>query len=297
MAKKPRPPVEEIRRELLKVVLAAEEPLTAPAIAKLLPPTHKTSGKDLVPLIEECCVPDGAVHRVPATTPKGKPRYWHHDVVELGRRAVIKLLDAKGPQTAAAIKKAAKGLDDAEFQAVFQGLVAEKAVCLHPPVGKANKELFGSKPPSPEKYLGEIGKQLTRIVNQLTEAHVPRDELRRALVQLIEAAGISFSTSAISRGDRPTAAAPPLVDLIGLMMSIEPRAERGALVGSRDLRRAAQMDKLAFDRAVLELARQGRVSLHRHDYASSLSTAEQDELVADGDGKFYVGVALRRAEA
>ncbi len=78
------------------------------------------------------------------------------------------------------------------------------------------------------------------------------------------------------------------------MRRIEPGADRGALIGARDLRRAARLEKQAFDQAVLDLARQGRLSLHRHDYPASLSPAEREDLVADGAGAFYVGLALRR---
>lgn len=292
MAKKLRPPIEEIRQELLKVVRAADEPLTVPSISRLLPPAHKTSAKALAPLVDEC-VMDGALHSIPPTTAKGKPRYWHGDVIEFGRRAVIKVLDAKGPQTESKLKAAVKALGEAPFQTIFQGLLADGAVCLHPPLGKAKKELFGSQPPSPEKYLQDVGTQLTRVVAQLTAANVPRDELRRALVQLIEAAGIPFAATP-SRKENATP--PAQVDLIAVMRRIEPRAERGALVGFRDLRRTAQLEKGTFDRAVLELARQGRVSLHRHDYAGSLSPAERDELVVDGAGNHYIGAALRQGK-
>ena len=274
-------------------VLAAVEALSPQALAKLLPASHKVSAKALLPVLEEC-VENGTFHRIPPATAKGKPRYWHADVMEYGNRAIIKALGSKGPQTAANLKKAAKGLSDVQFRQVFDSLVGSRAVHRHPPLGKSRKELFGSRPPSPEKYLQEIGTQLTKIVGQLTAANVPRDELRRALVQIAEAAGIPFSGQ-LPRDGASTVTQPALVDLIALMKSIEPRAERGALVGSRDLRRAARLDKAAFDRAVLELARQGRVSLHRHDYAGGLSPTEQDELVTDGAGKYYAGIALRRA--
>ena len=60
------------------------------------------------------------------------------------------------------------------------------------------------------------------------------------------------------------------------------------------LRRAARLDKAHFDAAVLDLSRQGRVSLHRHDYPASLTPQERDELVTDGAGTYYVGLALRQ---
>jgi hypothetical protein len=132
---------------------------------------------------------------------------------------------------------------------------------------------------------------LAGVIRNLLAADVPHDDIRRALVQLLEAAGISFG-SAPGGDETPAAAMAP--DLIGVMRQIEPGVDRGALVGARDLRRAVRMQKTQFDRAVLELARQGRLSLHRHDYPASLSAAEREELVTDGSGSYYVGMALRR---
>jgi hypothetical protein len=77
------------------------------------------------------------------------------------------------------------------------------------------------------------------------------------------------------------------------MKQVEPGAQHGALVTSRELRRAARLNKADFDALALELARQGRLVLHRHDFASSLSPEEKDELVSDGQGNYYVGLALR----
>ena len=65
----------------------------------------------------------------------------------------------------------------------------------------------------------------------------------------------------------------------------------------RDLRRSMDfqnVDKSAFDQAVLRLADQGKVALHRHDFPAGLSTEDRAELVTDATGDFYVGIALRQ---
>ncbi|MEY3226139.1 MAG: hypothetical protein RLZZ536_758, partial [Planctomycetota bacterium] len=38
------------------------------------------------------------------------------------------------------------------------------------------------------------------------------------------------------------------------------------------------------------------IVLHRHDFASSLSVVERDELVTDGEGQYFVGMALRTGQ-
>jgi hypothetical protein len=282
----------EARGQILTVIQSSAEPLTARSLVKLLAASHHIPEKLLGPILVEL-VAARALHAFPGKTAKGKPRYWNHDALELGRQVILKQLESQGQRTEAQLRRAAKGFSDAQFQEILHRAIANGEVWRHPPIGKAKKEMLGRRPPSPEPYLREIADKLTTIVTRLTEANVPQGDLRRALVQLIEAAGVPFASAAVATRENPARVPAPAVDLMALMRRIEPGADRGALVVSRDLRRAAKMEKQAFDRAVLELARQGRLSLHQHDFASALSPAERDELVTDGTGAYYVGMALR----
>jgi len=286
------PPPHETREHVLTVIRATAEPMTASQVSKLLLAPHKLSEAKLIPILNEF-VDGSRLKTFSSKTAKGKLRYWDRDIRELGRTLIAGALDKKGPQSSADLRKAAKQLADAQFQSVFQGLIDSRALFEHPPLPKKKSVLFGNKPPSPEPYLKEIGLQLTKAVAQLAAASVSREELRRALVQLVEATGVPFGASAPTRnGDVPKREI--AVDLVSLMKNIEPAADNGALVAARELRRAANLEKSQFDRAVLDLARQGRLMLHRHDFAAGLSTSERDELVTDGAGTYYVGMALRR---
>ena len=288
----------EAREHLYDLIRAAAEPLTASQLAKLLVAPHKLSEIKLVPILDEF-VAASRLHTFPPKTAKGKPRYWDRDAGELGRSLIAAALDKKGAQSQADLRKAAKQLTDAAFQAAFQTLIDSHTLFEHPPLPKKKSTLFGSRPPSPEPYLRDLGLQLTKVVAQLMAAGVPGEELRWALVQLVESTGVPFGAR-VSAGASVSARDGELprqelgVDLVSLIRSIEPAADNGALVAARELRRVAQLDKPDFDRAVLDLARQGRVMLHRHDFAGGLSAAERDELVTDGAGTYYVGMALRR---
>jgi len=290
----PLPPSPEAREHLLTVIRSSAEPLPATALARHLVAPFRIAAKQLGPVLDEC-VAAGKLFVLPPKTAKGRPRYWNRHPLEFGRLAILKAVEAKGPQTEAQLAKAAGGLSADQFQQVFQEALAARELWRQPPLGKTKKVLFALTVPQPEIYLRDVGNQLATVVSQLLSANVSQLVLRRALVQVMEASGVPFSLVAGSTDESPPPAVSRTVDLIALMRRIEPGADRGALVGARDLRRAARYDKVEFDRAVLELSRQGRLSLHRHDYAASLSPAERDELVTDGDGTYYVGMALRKS--
>jgi hypothetical protein len=193
------------------------------------------------------------------------------------------------------LKTAAKGLSETQFKQAFQTLLDAGRVREHPPIGNSRTSKYGSQPPECDPYLKDVTKSLGRIVRQLIEAGVDRDSLLKTIWVRLDEMGLQLPSNASA----PAAAAKlteTAIDLPRLMRQIEPGADRGALVTSRELRRAAGIDKLPFDQLVLELARQGRLMLHRHDFASGLSPAERDELVTDGAGAYYVGMVLRRME-
>lgn len=280
------------RAAVLKAIDGTDAPLTASEIVKRLPKQPKLSAADVEQILEEL-VAAGVLHKIPPKTRSGKPRYWHRDALEFGHVAILKTLDAKGPQAESALRKAVKELSDVQFGEIVRAGLAAGTLWRHPPLKKSKPELLGNRPPAPESYLHSVAAELSDAIPRLLSANVPPEAVRRALVQMIEAAGISFGSSASAPRDISPSQTES-VDLIALIRRIEPGADRGALVGARDLRRAARLEKSQFDRAVLELSRQNRLSLHRHDYAASLTQAERDELVSDGAGTYYVGVALRR---
>jgi hypothetical protein len=66
-------------------------------------------------------------------------------------------------------------------------------------------------------------------------------------------------------------------------------------VSIRELRRSAGLVKSAFDKVILSLALQGKVALHHHDFPSSLSPQEREELVRDEQGTYYVGIVPKES--
>jgi hypothetical protein len=81
------------------------------------------------------------------------------------------------------------------------------------------------------------------------------------------------------------------VALLKALHELEDESPRGALLSVRELRGRCGLEKPTFDRAALELAVQGRVSLHAHDHAAALLEAERRSLIEDARGVHYVGIA------
>ncbi len=276
------------------------EPIAAKELATRLGLPFKVSENDLATILADF-VTRGLLHEIPAATAKGKIRYWNQDRSEYFRSTVLQVLQVKGPLPEAKLQSSVKGITPGEWQLVRETLRQSRKIFLHPSVGKKGKAAFGLRPPTAAPYLKEFAGPITAIITTLTEAEVAADDIRRAIVEMVEAAGIPFGVSraATSKPTDPvgssTSTAPDR--LIELMMTLEPGAARGTLIGVRDLRRSARMDKAVFDAAVLQLSRQGKVALHWHDFPASLTAEERDELVTDGAGNYYIGVALRTVES
>lgn len=79
--------------------------------------------------------------------------------------------------------------------------------------------------------------------------------------------------------------------VLSALLRLERESPPGALLSVRELRARTALDKPSFDRAALELAARGRVSLHAHDHASALQESERGALIEDARGVFYIGIA------
>jgi len=81
---------------------------------------------------------------------------------------------------------------------------------------------------------------------------------------------------------------------LGAVSAANPHS--GALLEVREVRARAGLPKAVFDALALNFASKNLVTLHHHDFPSSLSVAERAQLIEDDKGTFYIGIALRRAE-
>jgi len=296
-ARPPKPLAPETRELLLKLIRQADAPQTAKQCSAGLTGPFKATDKRLAPVLDEL-VADGSLRSFAPL--RGKvSRYWDRSLSDYARKVMLDVLAERGPLKPADLKKKvlgfARGISDADYQQELRRLIAERGVFEHPPASRRSKQsTYHSAPPIPAPYLQSIADELRRMVTLLLESGVSRDDLEQAGLELLRQAGLSAETGrASSRNQRPVST----VDLIELIRFIEPGADRGTLVTLPELRRAAGISRHDFDESVLELARLGRVTLHRHDFPSNLAPAERDALVTDGHGNFYIGICLRLTDS
>ncbi len=275
----------------------AEQPLTVRPLRDQLTGPFKLPEDQLRELLEE----QVAQRKMFRFSPyKSKQlRYWAFGPDEYVRRLIKALLNKK-PQTRSelfkGLKSPARDLEKAKQNAEIEKLLREGAIRELPAFIGGRTKRLSLRPPAPQEYLQDA---VEKIVKKLKPLGVPRE-------RILEAARDYFRrpeapAGGTGQGEQGAPAKPaPASDLFPVLLErmtqIEPAAPSGALVYIKDLRRLMESfipDKQAFDQAILNLARQGRVALHRHDFPASLSEQERGHLVRDDRGNFYVGIAVR----
>lgn len=163
-----------------------------------------------------------------------------------------------------------------------------KQVYEHPRHGKIRSR-YGLEPPEPGPYLGKAVQDIMSVQRLLDPFHISLEAIHDALGRELGLKHAAMAPSAEPIPDQRTVGETEPLLLMG-MTRLQPPGQRRALVSIRELRRSVSLSKNVFDRAVLSLAHQGKVALHHHDFPSSLSPDERDELVRDEQGTYYVGI-------
>lgn len=285
---------------VLRALQQSSKPLPVSNLAKAIPKSVPISKEDLQALLRQL-IETGQIrgHKARSSV------YWLPDLEDRARQRILETLSDQ-PLTKTDLTNKMRSLlvgwPPTKREEMVAQLVKEKRVYRVASLA-GNARLFSARA-------------------ELTPQDVVRLALRLAMTKLRPRGVTSEQVLAMARelvgpapAAEPTAPAPltsPLADgnlapsnvvtldpgqiILERMPEINPAATTGALVSLAELRRALRAelpDKDRFDQAVLRLAEQGQVALHRHDYVSSLSQEERDALVSDPDGNHFIGIALR----
>ena len=201
---------------------------------------------------------------------------------------------AAGPLTekelVASVRKKLPGYQGMDLK---EHLSYSKQVYEYPKYGKV-KIRYGLQPPEPGPYLGKTVQDITAIQSLLAPFRISLETIHDALGRELGLARETGEPSkAPPKGEIASPDAEPL--LLKAMTRLQPFGQRRALVSIRELRHSVGLAKGVFDRVVLSLALQGKVALHHHDFPSSLSPEERDELVRDEQGTYYVGIVPKES--
>ncbi len=201
---------------------------------------------------------------------------------------------AAGPLSEKELVLCVKGrLPGYQARDLKEHLTFSKQVYEYPKYGKV-KLKYGLEPPEPGPYLGKAVQEMTAVQRLLAPFQISLEAIHDALgSELGLARETGEPSKAPPKGEIASPDAEPL--LLKAMTRLQPFGQKRALVSIRELRRSVGLAKGVFDRVVLSLALQGKVALHHHDFPSSLSPEERDELVRDEQGTYYVGIVPKES--
>ncbi|MBN1103229.1 MAG: hypothetical protein JXL84_07445 [Deltaproteobacteria bacterium] len=226
--------------------------------------------------------------RIHVWQPGKTPHYCVLEPADTARGIIIKAL-ASGPLTEGElINRVRERLPGYQTRHLREHASHAHRIIEHPRYGKV-KTRYGLRPPEPGPYLSKALQEIHSVHDLLGPFHVTLEAIHEVLGREL---GLRPGTRAPFR--EPLQGEPASHEAESLILEgiprLQPPGQRRALVSIRELRRSVNLLKGVFDQAVLSLALQGKVALHHHDFPSSLSPEERDQLVRDEQGTYYVGI-------
>lgn len=308
---------------VLSVFQTASHPLTAPQAEKLYR-GPKLKRNQFRQIVEGQLLMQGKLFKC---SPAGKsPRYWSQDEEQKVREKVEELLNQghlAEPKLASAVNKALPKISSpSAIKNYLHTMRREGLVHERPGKGKAKTMLLSLQPCSPFDAISLKKGTLTDLSNALAQVESLGGTVERLLQIVREQLSRSAPAKPLPPQQRQSEAQrtgehdgyqtahsqpqdviePPaprleIDDLILKgMHDLDSAVDHGASVLLRDLRRHmpdVYRGHDSFDAAVLRLADQDRIVLHRDDQPAGLTDAERDELVRDEQGTYYISIAKR----
>lgn len=236
---------------------------------------------------------------------RGVSRFWHRDEKQLGRERVLELLRGQSRTGKELAAKLARELPPGSSNKWRLQLIAELQeegkLYRHPKGGRLRSDHLALQPASLRPYLTKkILGQLNAACNKVERAGVARAHVLDELLQLLQPPRSGAKTREPTPQQAhpqtlPTAPRSELEELIlKVMLDVEPEANEGRLVAVREVRRgmpAEYRGREVFDRAIISLAEQGLIHLHRHNYPGELTDTDRQEFVQDPQGNYIMGIA------
>ncbi len=302
---------------VLKILQRAQKPLTVKDIARQLPGPYKLDDTQLAKVLtEQVC--QGTIYQwLPLRAQK---RFWLHNPAEYARQQALAILSKQPlsrPKLRDALKKSLFGCSESKARElgskILKALLKERHVFEHPPAGRQRSSRFSANPPDPALYLGKVKKEFEAVCKKLARSGISPEHIFQAASSILAP---SLSHPSGNAGFQPTlsvdkdvgvpslqSTALPLSEtprvqdlpnqIVAKIVEVEPAARQQALVSVPALRTALNVPKKEFDQAILALAGEGKIFLHRHVDPAQMTDEKRRQMVADGEGNYYMGIVLR----
>jgi hypothetical protein len=303
----------DVLKIVVKALAQSGEPLNAEAIWKQIPKSLRPRKKAAFFELLERKAGDGSLWKLAPFRGKAE-RYSHQPLEQYAKQVVLAEMGDKPITENTLKKKISKRLGsptDHELQAMLDRLVADGSLSR---IEIRKKAQYFSRRTNLNVFFASafkaFKKKVDELADKIAESGIPRDAALRSVGEMLGDWLQPAELSPAPNGATPRVPAAGAEQLPFIAPrddgSVDDRildaiaelcaATRSPLVSAARLRRSLELhfaDKAAFDRAVLNLSRQGKIALHHHDYPYSLSADEREALVTDGQ-KFFSEIALRQ---
>lgn len=269
-------PDSDLEELIRKALGSCDGAATPTAIQKLLPRALRPPPRRLTEKLQQLA-DEGRISRWPGKT----ANFGLDSVEDYTAKLILAALGGGASLSDVELKKKLPTAAKSSMAVVLRNLVADGKVRAHPKLNRRTPYALGA--PDALPYLAA---EMAGVLKRLAKLGFSS----------------SAATDAIKRYARGETAPSPSADadhegaVRAAMERINPQASRGALVSIAQLRQtlsAEFRDKLAFDSAVLALARIQKVQLQTHAWPSSLSAEEREALIDNGRGGYFDAIGLR----
>lgn len=260
--------LEEARGNILQAVRESKAPLGEKDLRAAAGWPKELDPAPLHGLIAEL-EQTGALKRWPGRT----PRWWRLSPDETVPEALLEALDARAMSRSEwlrAAKAQLKGVPPERWTQAVAELISSGRVFQHTLRIDGKKVEACARAEHRAAFLELYRPMIERLMDEWRRLGASEEQIRRFL-----------------SGGAAAAAELLFGELRKLESESPPPNPVSKLRGRSALR---GMTKEDFDRAALELLRQGRIYMAPHDHALRLPEEERRQLVADGKGTFYVSV-------
>ncbi|MGH8487372.1 MAG: hypothetical protein ACREXS_00465, partial [Gammaproteobacteria bacterium] len=294
----------DIAAAILSLLAASPDPLPVSKLKAGLRKPHDLPAEELVALVAGH-LRLGTVFRYAPLRGEGF-RYWDRDRGHYLDTLIERELRAAALPIHTLRSRVARRLGDAsetELRERIEGLLRVGRLHELPRAPGSRSARLSARPPDPKAYLSVMVQRLVQAVEEeslkLEACGLTRSAVYAAARALLEESvlygrpapdGVSpHVDSAVAEQDLEH-------QILEQLRRLSADLRHGGLVSTRELRGTRPRfayEHAAFDRALLRLAKDGRVWLFRHDFPASLTESERKAMVTDGRGNYYNGISFK----
>ncbi|MCP4108031.1 MAG: hypothetical protein GY749_21210 [Desulfobacteraceae bacterium] len=282
-------PQEYIKSKILEIIQQANEPLTAEKIQQRLSAPFRINIKLLKKILND----QVRIKTICKWNPKGSEnKFWNQSLENYALRKIGDMLsNSDKGLTRSEMKKALKksifgysvNMAEELVRKSLHNFLKEKKFFEHPPVDGRETARIRISPLNPANYFKKMKKEIEAVYKKLEKAGTPQDEIFQAMNEAF-----------MPQPEKPSQYQDIYKIILDKIVEIDPAARQQAPISIPKLRNSLDLSKKIFDQSIIGLCTQGKVFLNKHAHPVQMNEEEREQMVADGQGNYYVVIVLRK---